>query len=215
MNQNQIGIAEFCGADGLAGTGGLNLHRITVGRLKHRQQIAQQTGILNGGGGRKTDDLGFLGGMGDLASIHRRTVLHIEQVFPILFKAVVPRQIQGFLAQEPPDQCIRTGSIHRHIGNGIAIGIGEGCLRIHSKQRVGIEHLVICFLEDAGIHHHTGLGRRLGGRLGRCFGDRLHRRCIGGRLGFRRFCAAGCQTENQHQSQHQGQTLFHCHTSLK
>ena len=47
VDQNQVGVSGLGGGDGLAGTGGLDLHGVAVGSFKSGQQVTQQTGVVD------------------------------------------------------------------------------------------------------------------------------------------------------------------------
>ena len=128
----------------------------------------------------------------------------------VLGNAVIPGHIQRFPGQQPVNQGIGAGGIHGDIGNSLTIGVGEGCVRVHGKKRVSIEHFVICFLQDAGVNHQFGLGRGLSGGFGRRLGGSgSGSRSFGGLLSS----AAGSQTQQHHGNQKQGNALFHIRSS--
>ena len=205
VDQDQVGIAVLGGGDGLAGTGGLDLHLIAVLALEHGQQVVQQAGVLHGGGGGQADGLGLLGSSGDLPVVDRGVILHVEQVLAIVLHAEVGGHVQGGLAQQPVDQGVGAGGVHRHIGNGIAVGIGKGCLGVHGDNGVGVEHAVVSLIEDLGVN---GSDRLLRGSF------RLHSsgslRGSGGLGGGRRVgSAAGAKAQDHHQGQQESKCFFH------
>ena len=213
MDQNQVGIAELGGRDCLAGTGRLDFHSVAIGALEDGQQIAQQTRVFHRSGGGKADDLCLFGSGRNLTCINRGTVLDVEQILTVLLKAIVCGQVQRFLGQEPLDEGIRTGGIHRNVSDRVAVSIHKRRLGIYGDNGVGVEHLVVGFLQNAGIHHKTGLGGNLSGgfrRGSRCGGSGS----LSGSLRLSRLaCAAGKKTKHHGKKQQHGQNLFHCLTS--
>ena len=208
MHQNQVGIAELGGVDGLAGTGRPDFHGVAVGGLKHGQQVTQQAGVIDRGGGGQANDLGFLSSGCNLTGIDGSIVLDIEQVLAVFRNTILASHIQSFLAQQPLNQSIRAGSVHSDVGNGIAVSIGERRLGIHGDGGVGIEHLVVCFLQDAGVHHQSSLSGSFGSRC-----SRLRKSGSGGGFGslsLSRLCrAAGDQAQQHDSNQKQRNDLFH------
>ena len=116
-------------------------------------------------------------------------------------------------------QGVSAGGVDGDIGNGVAVGIGEGSLGVHGDHGIGVEHALVGFLEDGQIHHHSAAAV-IGGLLGAAFGSLLRglRSVVGlgvggvlrGGFGGVLFSAAACQeTQNRGQGQHQCKKLFH------
>ena len=91
---------------------------------------SQQTRVFHRSGGGKADDLCLFGSGRNLTCINRGTILDVEQILTVLFKAIVCGQVQRFLGQEPLDEGIRTGGIHRNVSDRVAVSI--------HKRRLGI-----------------------------------------------------------------------------
>ena len=205
VDQDQIGVAHLGVGDGLAGAGGVDLHGVAVLGLEHGQQLGEQAGIVDGGGGGQTDGLGFLGGSGDLTGVDRSILLDIEQVGAVLLHAVGTCHVQSGLGHQPLVQGIGTGGVQSNVGNGIAVGIDKGSLGVDGDDRVGVEHLVVGFLQNAGVNHQLSGGSSSLDGGGGFHGSGSLRRSSGLSGGG----AAGGQGEDHGQSQQQGQQLFH------
>ena len=216
VDQDQVGVAHLGVGDGLAGAGGVDLHLVAVLLLENGQQVAQQTGVVDGGGGGKADVLGLLGGLGNLGGGDGAAVLEIEQVFAVLFKSVVGSQVLAFLGKQPVDQRRGAHGVEFHVRNRVAVGVDKGSVGIHGQQAVVVDHGVVRLHEDAGVdHQRVSLGGGLFRR--RSFFDRGRLCCrffhgsgsLGGRRGGSRALPAGSQRKNHDHRQEQGYDLFH------
>ena len=213
VDQNQVSIAHLGVVDGLAGTGGVNLHGVAVLSLELGQQLTQQAGVVDGSGGGQADDLGLFGSGSDLAGVDRSVFLDVEQVGAVLSNTVSASHVQSFLGNQPLIQSGRTGSVDGNIGNSIAVRIHEGSLGIDSDDGVGVQHVVVSFHQDAGVHDQSCLGRSLGGSLGNDGSRSLSGNRCGSFGSSRLGSAAGCQTQDHNQNQQQGNNLLHFRSS--
>ena len=214
VDQDQIGVAHLGVVDGLAGTGGVNLHGVAILGFELGQQLAQQSGVIDGGGGGQADDLGLFGGGSNLAGVDGSVILDVEQVGAVLFNTVGAGHIQSFLGNQPLVQSVSTGGVHSHVGNGIAISVHEGSLGIDCDDGIGVQHVAVSFHQDAGVDHQTSLGGCVGfsGSGGFNGGSGGFDGCAGGLGGL--LGAAGDQTQHHNQNQQQGNQLFHVSSSI-
>ena len=152
--EDKVGIAVLGGGDGLAGTDGLYFYGVAIGGFKCGQQIAQQAGVIYRGSGRKTNNLGLLGGSCDLALIAGSVFFYIEQIVAILLNAVFAGQLKAFLAEEELNEGVGAGGVNGYIFNGVAVCIRKGSFGIYSYCGIGVDHLVILLFEDDSIHNN-------------------------------------------------------------
>ena len=153
VDEDQIGVAHLGVGDGLAGAGGINLDLVAVFILEDRQQVAEQAGVVDGGGGGQADQFGILGGFGNPGIGDGAVFLQIEQVLAIFLEAVVGGQRLALLGEKPVDESIRTHGVQLHILHFLAVGIHKRGVGVYGQQAVVVDHGVIGFFKDAGIDH--------------------------------------------------------------
>ena len=152
VDEEHIGVAGLGSRYRLACAGRLHLDGVAVLLLKLGQQVAEQAGVLDGGGGGQTDGLGLLSGGGDLTLELGGAVLQVEQSVAEVLDTVAGFELVSFSGEQPVDEGFRSDGVDGNIGYGVAVCIGEGGSGIDGDESVVVDHVVIRFFEDTEIN---------------------------------------------------------------
>ena len=208
VDQEQVSISALGIGNGLAGTGRGDLYRVAVGLLKDRQQIAQQAGVIHRGGGRQTDHLRLLGGLGYLGCGDRRALTQIEEVLTVVGVTVLCCGGLPLLGEHPVDEGSGPLGVNVNIGHSIAVRVHKGRIGIDGQEGVVVDHVVVGFVQNRQINSLL-LGRIVLGRF-------VIRNIIYGRLIFSGIllCARGQKCCKQGERQQEDSNFFHHFNSI-